>query len=251
MPQRRRRVRSARTYTIAYLLSLQPKGLRKHDHYATMKMHFNASARLKALRIGRRCYSLLNRGRIAPHNLHHFYRTYRLPANPFFPLFFTIKRDYLAERERIKEERHRYIVSKMRGLPDPIRTTIKYLGYLERHYNAAGQSPLWQQHLFPGSKRKADEYCRNDTAGWLALFRKHIVLLTRRYSRLTGLLANRVLASFVLELRPNLIPPGRPSHNDISRSYRRLSLIHHPDRGGDPAMFIEIKKARDALAGSN
>jgi len=212
-----------------------------------MISHFNASERLKTLRVNRRCYSLLNHARIAPHNLHHFYRTYRLPANSFFPLFFTIKRSYLGERERIREERHRYILARIRSLPEPTLTTVRYLGYLERHYNSADRSPVWQKHFFPTSKKKADTYGSYDVAAWLALFRRHLALLTRRYPGVTDVVADRILASFLLELTPDSIPPARPSRRDISCNYRRLSLIHHPDRGGDARMFIKIKQARDAL----
>jgi hypothetical protein len=245
--RRRRRSRSARTYSIGYLLSRQPKGLRKHEHYSAMMAHYYASERLQRLRMSRRCYTLLNNARIRPRNLHHFYRTYRLPSNPFFPLFFSIKRDYLAERERIREERRRYIRDSVRALPPPILTFIKYLGYLERYYNAAGLSPVWQKELFPTSKKQADAYQRYTTGDWLRLFREHLSSLEQRYRGLSEIVADRVFACIVLELTPELIPPARPDQALINRSYRRLSLLHHPDRGGDPRMFIQIKRARDVL----
>lgn len=213
-----------------------------------MMTHYHASERLQRIRISRRCYTLLNHARIQPHNLHHFYRTYRLPENPFFPLFFTIKRSYLADRLRIKEERRRYILAAMRALPPPILTTIKYLGYLERYYNAAGRSPVWQDHLFPTSKKRADAYSRYATTDWLTLFREHLSLLEHRYRTLNEVVTERVFACIVLELTPELIPPSRPPRTRISRNYRRLSMLHHPDRGGDSAMFIAIKQARDLLA---
>eukprot|EP00953_Heterococcus_sp_UTEX-ZZ885_P022074 12257-Heterococcus_DN1.PRE.3 len=33
----------------------------------------------------------------------------------------------------------------------------------------------------------------------------------------------------------------------IDSSYRRLSLQHHPDRGGDPSLFRALKKAHETL----
>lgn len=209
--------------------------------------YYRASARLQHLVLNRRCYSLLDKAKIDPHSLYHFYRTYRLPADPFFPLFFTVKRSYLAQRERLKEERHAYIMNAMRSLPEPVLRNIKYLGYLERGYNSAGRSPIWQRDLFPASKKKADEYMRFSDSQWLALFRSHLSMLAARYGGLPEAIADRVYACFVLGITPELIPPSRPTPQEVSRSYRRLSLLHHPDRGGNSAMFIEIKRARDAL----
>ncbi len=246
--RRARRARSPRTYTISYLLSRQPKALQKRAGYETMLAHYNASVWLQRVRIDRRCYSLLNGAKIEAHNLHHFYRTYRLPADPFFPLFFSMKREYLQERARTREDRRLYILAALRSLPAPVLETIKYLGYIERHYNGAGSSPVWQKSLFPGSKKTADTYARYDTAAWLHLFREHLRLLVRRYRGFTEKEAERILACFVLELTPKQIPPPLPPAADVSRSYRRLSMLHHPDRGGNPDIFIEIKHARDALA---
>jgi hypothetical protein len=139
----------------------------------------------------------------------------------------------------------------MRTLPPEVRNQIKYLGYLERYYNAAGFSPVWQKHLFPGSKKKADAYTRMVPTEWQRLFRDHLALLVRRYPRLTRAIADRVLACFVLGMVPELIPPARPLPAEVARTYRRLSMLHHPDRGGDPALFISIKRARDVLAGAD
>lgn len=37
------------------------------------------------------------------------------------------------------------------------------------------------------------------------------------------------------------------SKEDIKASFRRLAMIHHPDRGGTAKKFIEVKKAYDTL----
>lgn len=251
--RRRRRTRSAPTYSIAHLLNRQPKTLRKDPNYATMMRHYFANERLQRIRVSRRCYTLLNNARIAPAYLHTFYRTYRLPADPFFPLFFAAKRRYLAERERIREERRRYILATMRTLAEPTLDMIRYLGHLERYYNAAGLSPVWQKNLFPASKKKADSYTRLDETTWLLVFRHHLALLEARYRSLSDVVAERVLAAWVLGLHdvldPGRLPPQRPHRDSVTRAYRRLSLLHHPDRGGNQAMFIEIKRARDVLVG--
>ena len=36
----------------------------------------------------------------------------------------------------------------------------------------------------------------------------------------------------------------------VRAAFRRLSLIHHPDQGGDPEVFKRILAARDSLLGS-
>jgi curved DNA-binding protein CbpA len=33
----------------------------------------------------------------------------------------------------------------------------------------------------------------------------------------------------------------------VTAAYRRLSMQHHPDRGGDATVFVELKAARDVL----
>jgi hypothetical protein len=208
---------------------------------------FLASDRLKRLRLPRRCWSLMNRATVAHENLKYFYRTYRLPADPFFPLFFAIKRDYLAHRARLAEERRRYIISALKALPPDLLGKIKYLGHLERHYNAAGASPVWQKHLFPGSKKQADAYARLDAAAWLERYRRHLSLLSERYPELTAAMTEFVFACFALELIPEGIPPRPPQKKDVIRSYRVLSMRYHPDRGGDPALFLEIARARETL----
>lgn len=248
--RRRRRSSGRRTYSIAYLLARQPKGLARRPGYAEMMRIYHASERLKAVRFSRRCYSLLHAAKIDPQDLYNFYRTYRLPESPFFPLFFAAKRSWLAERERVREARQAAIRERVRALPAPTLAMIRYLGYLERHYNAAGRSPLWQALIFPGSKKEADSLARLTTIEWLARFGRHLEAMVERYRGVPDDLAERVLALYLLELTPTEIPPPAPPADEIARTYRRLSLLHHPDRGGDPTMFIRIKRARDVLAES-
>ena len=37
------------------------------------------------------------------------------------------------------------------------------------------------------------------------------------------------------------------SRQEIKQAYTKYSLIHHPDRGGDPKLFIAVTEARDRL----
>ena len=34
---------------------------------------------------------------------------------------------------------------------------------------------------------------------------------------------------------------------EVKKAYRKLSMLHHPDRGGDPIKFMKITKAHQAL----
>lgn len=38
---------------------------------------------------------------------------------------------------------------------------------------------------------------------------------------------------------------------EIKQAYRRKSMEHHPDRGGDPQYFNKIKQAFDVLSDTN
>lgn len=213
--------------------------------------YYQASETLQALRFSRRCYSLLHHARIAPENLQHFHRSYRVPKSPFFPLFLAIKRDYLETQARRQEERRQYILSGMRALPPPILRFVKYLGYMEEHYNRGARHPLWQEHLFPGSKKRLREYQRYSELEWLRGFRGHLSRLSERYPGLHREFGERILACYLLdcipaELPPRL-PPVWPDPATVQAQYRRLSKRHHPDRGGDGALFVELKRARDLL----
>jgi hypothetical protein len=256
---RRRKKRSRKTYSIAYLLAHQPKTLQKHPYYQDMMHHYHSSEQLRRVRFSRRCYSLLQHAKISPENLTHFYRTYRLPRDPFFPLFFSIKRAYLQDRQRKREERTAYIVGRMRRLPAPVLEFIKLLAQVEQKgCNRAGYYPVWSEELFPHTKKRVREYERFETSDWLELFRSHMRLLDERYTAFSRQTGEQLIACFLLELLPETADSygtGRsmgemlrlPGPDQIKRSYRRLSKLHHPDSGGDAEYFVELKQARDLL----
>jgi hypothetical protein len=218
-----------------------------------MMSYYADSSKLQNLRFSRRCYSLLQHAKIAPENLHHFYRTYRLPKDPFFPLFFKIKREYLLEQQRKQEERIRYIAARMRSLPEPTLEFVKFLARFEQRCNRSGRYPVWNQQLFPKSKKRAREYLEFDLAAWLSFFRGYLECLGERYRRIDEHTREMLLACFVLQCLPEeAAGDGRevwPDGERVRRQYRRLSLEHHPDRGGSGELFVELKRARDLLIG--
>ena len=140
---RRRRSPGSRRYSLADLLAKQPKSLQKHDYYQSLLAHYYSSERLKGLRVSQRCYTLLHTCRIRPEHLKEFYRTYRLPRDPFFPLFFRIKRDYLEQRRRQEEARRTYIHAQVRRLPAPILSSIyPWDGLCSLSFARSSKAPL-------------------------------------------------------------------------------------------------------------
>ncbi|ORC32751.1 hypothetical protein B4O97_15770 [Marispirochaeta aestuarii] len=245
--RRKRRV-SPKSYSLARLLSKQPKSLARHPLYPRMFQFYRLSTSLKSLRFSRRCYSLLDRAVIAPEHLGNFYKTYRLPKDPFFPLFFAIKRDYLNHRKDLKRRRESYILARVRELDPQILRFIRYLGKLEQKLNAAGKTPVWEKTVYPGSKKRADEYLRCSLDQWIQIFRSFGDGLQKRYPRKAGIADwERVFAAFILECPPGEDSAHYPDEALVRRQYRKLSKLYHPDSGGNPEHFRLIKQARDIL----
>ena len=46
----------------------------------------------------------------------------------------------------------------------------------------------------------------------------------------------------ILEVTPSA------TTGEIKEAYRRKSMEHHPDRGGNPVLFDQVKKAHDVLS---
>ncbi|MFP4378631.1 MAG: hypothetical protein ACLFP4_16440, partial [Spirochaetales bacterium] len=178
---------------------------------------YRLSSLLRVVRIPRKCYTLLNEARVPPENLAEFYRVYRLPKNAFFPLFLTIKRDYFAAREAQAEARRISIRDTIRSLDPPVLALFRYLGYLERHYNRHGESPLWQTELFPSTKKRAGELAKASRAEWIRIFREHLLLIQHAHRALNDVLVQRILALYVLEFPLEVFPPQRPSLTEIKR----------------------------------
>ena len=239
--RRKRRV-SPKSYSLARLLSKQPKSLARHPLYPRMFQFYRLSTSLKSLRFSRRCYSLLDRAVIAPEHLGNFYK------DPFFPLFFAIKRDYLNHRKDLKRRRESYILARVRELDPQILRFIRYLGKLEQKLNAAGKTPVWEKTVYPGSKKRADEYLRCSLDQWIQIFRSFGDGLQRRYPRKAGIADwERVFAAFILECPPGEDSAHYPDEALVRRQYRKLSKLYHPDSGGNPEHFRLIKQARDIL----
>ena len=247
---RRRRTSSGRTsryYSLDELLSRQPKSIRTDPRYRQLSACFYTSELLPRLRISRRCYRLLDKAIVDPENLVHFYKTYRLPKDPFFPLFFCIKRDYLAERERKREEREAYILKRMKALPVHKIRFIRFLGEWEQEMNRKMDYPYWEKHLYPGTKKRVHEYEAFGPLEWDDFFRSYLAGLLTHYHYNPHPLADRAAACAFLELLPVAAPLTLPDKREVLSSYRRLCRIYHPDRGGSSEIFIRLKESKEIL----
>lgn len=243
----RTRARSPRTFSIPQLLERQPKTLRRHPLYPQILEYLRTDRQLRAVALSRNAYTKLQTALVSPSDIQEFYQRYALAPHPFYPLFLTAKREYLAERERIQNERRDYIRTHTRNLPAAVVTAIRYLGHLETHYNRRNEHPVWSAQLYPKSKKRVHQYERYATLDWIRTVREHLQALGTRYPALTSVIAERVLACFVLECLPAAVPPPRPGSRAVKERYRALCLHHHPDQGGDAQVFIELKVARDTL----
>lgn len=243
----RKRYKAAGSYTIKHLLLKQPKALQKHPGYSLMIGYYQLSPRLQRIRISRRCYSLLNKATVNPQNLKYFYRTYRLPHDPFFPLFFLIKRDYQKKQLLKKEARTDFIAAEMRQLPFNVLQFIKFLAVYEQNLNPKRDYPVWTTRLFPSTKKRVLEFSKFSLLEWISFFRHFFGYLEQRYRAHTPVLTDRLLACFILESLPAQSSPYLPDRAIVSSRYRRLSKLYHPDKGGNPEYFVQLKWARDIL----
>lgn len=242
-----RRRRTPRTYSLEYLLARQPKTLRRHPYYKRMMEYYELSPRLRNLRISRRAYSLLNRATVDPQNLRYFYRTYRLPKDPFFPLFFLIKRDYQKKQAQRKEERTAFIADKMRSLPEEVIGFVRSLAVYEQQLHRRNHYPVWSARIFPSTKKRAREYASFSILEWVSLLREYCDHLEERYPAHTSAYSDQLIACFILNCAPTAKPPFLPQLILVNQNYRRLSKLYHPDRGGNPEYFMKLKWARDTL----
>ena len=235
-----------RYYTLASLLDAQPRGLVRDSRHHLLWNHFMSSEKLQKLRISRRCYSLLNQARIKPENMKFFYRTYRLPTDPFFPLFLTVKKAWLEERQRWRDERDRAIMSGMQELPDHRRRTLRMLAELERIHHPSGANPVWDDFIFPKSKKRAGELAGFGEIEWQNLWSLFLSRLIERYGSFPESQGLRIEALLMLDF--NQLPDEkRPGKREVKNKFRILSRKYHPDRGGNATLFRRLKTARDLL----
>lgn len=243
---KRRRPAGRKIYSINYLLDIQPKALRKKEKWPLMLSYLSSDPKLLQLRFNRRCYSLLHNAVIRPEHLENFYRTYKLPKNPFFPLFFLLKREYIEERERKKREREEYIRKGLIELPDYVKALFTLTAYLEKEMNGSSGCPVYRRSFLPKSKKRMDDYKKYSHGDWIRFYDEYLGKLGTRYEKLPLKKVEYLDASLALQCLPD--PDYRPhQQEEVVSQYRKLSKEYHPDRGGDPSLFIKLKWAKEIL----
>ena len=233
---------------LARLLDAQPRGLVRDPRHRLLWDHFLASETLQRLRISPRCYRILNEATIEPEHLADFYTTYRLPDHPFFPLFLAVKAEWLEQRRRWREKRDAEIFARVKQLPDHRRRSLRLLAEYERMHHPNADNPIWDNRLFPQSKKRAEEFMGYGETEWFGEWCRHLERLANRYRDIPALFDGfgnptysfKVLAVLVLRCR-------EVTRREVTRNFRFLSKEFHPDYGGSPESFRRLKTARDVL----
>jgi hypothetical protein len=241
--------RSKAGIPLARLLGKQSPAFRRDPRFADLESMLAASARLRAVRLGRRACALLNESRLKVENLGDFVETYRLPPSPFFRLFLTMKREARARLDGLRRDRETRIADIAATFPREARGLIGYLAEAERLRNPA--APLWRAELGPGSLKRAREMAAFGLAEWISFFADYIERLRGAYRRISLVDADTLLACMILECLPDPATGRLPSKATLRTQFKRLSKSCHPDLGGDPKRFLLLSRARDALLGDD
>ena len=245
--------RKPKRYSIAYLLKRQTAGFKKHPRYPELIYRFSVSPVIKRLRITSRCYRILNNAMIPEKNLPSFYRTYRLPKDPFFSIFIAIKSEVLEKKRSRKKAKEDWIKNEMKNVPDYLRTSMGELREFEMKLNRAGKCPEWEKTFIPATKKRVCEMKRGDIDDWTEVFDAFLERIKDRYgrsipTRVNGVSGGKILLSLIVLGFPfSIAGMNIPAKNTINERYRRLSKKFHPDLGGDERHFVVLKQARDIL----
>ncbi len=211
-----------------------------------MMQHLRTSEKLPRLRVSRRCYLLLDRAVIRPEHLDNFYSTYRLPKDPFFPLFFSVKKEYLERREKLEKSRQEYINQRIKKLPDEIKRIFRQLAEYEMKLHRSGLYPVWKKHFMPRTKKLADEFLSFTLARWLHCFSVYLSELSKTYKKAAASRNERMIAAWLLD-----VPLEKVSADLVRKQYRILSKKCHPDQGGSEESFRLLAWAKEKLTGEN
>ena len=229
-------------YSLEELLEKQNNYCKNHELWPLLLQHYRANARLRTIRLRKNCYQVMSRGRVSESNVPHFIRTYKLPNDPFFSIYFQIKRAQIVYKKERAQERVKKIALLMRKLPPNINHFIIFLAHLEQIQNEA--YPLWKSFFFPRTIKQARELNQFTLPQWQAYFREYLDELFKKHAQLPFNNIDRLLSCMLLDCPPDVHLRRWPTNEEIKEAFRALSKLHHPDAGGDPEYFKAISEAR-------
>ena len=234
-----------KTRTIADLLAAESATVKKTAVFRNLVLTFDSDTRLARVRLNGLAWRLLHDPRLKPEYLANFYRTYRIPAHPFFPLYLSMKWAQVRDRKRRVESRTARIDAIRAGYPPGISEMFEYLRKTECRF--ARSTPVWNAVFSVRTLKKAGELSRFTLADWLAFFSGGIEILSRTYPVPLFRKGEVLGAMMILGCLP---PPGSarlPDEAAVRKGFRRASGAFHPDKGGTAEDFILVKRAMDAL----
>ncbi len=232
--------------SIHALLEAQPAGVRKHHDFKKLENILKASPPLQRVVLDPNSWRLLNVSHLEPRYLDNFMHTYHLPERSFFELFLTIKQQYRSDLDLKIIVRRRRVEASTRKYPPRVLTAFSFLARLEATRNT--KIPVWRKSLFPGTLKRAAELAEFTNDQWKALFSSHLDALEVFYRRIILPEKRTFFYYLILECFPDPVTGEIPSPNRIKESFRKRSRECHPDKGGNPDLFRELRDAYESLS---
>ena len=231
---------------ILELIKSQPKGLKKMANFIKIVDIYNSSTYLKTLKLSKKAFNLLNKGRVNIDNLDKFYKIFKIKNHIFFIEFISLKNSYISKRKSIKKEKEKYIYQNMISLPKEIKDIIKELAKIELNYAKRDKKrSFWQKTLYPTTKKGVNDFLKFNNIDWFIHFDNFISKVQKKYSVDFGNRSiKKRIALFVLGIYKTKV-----TVSDI-KEFRRLAMVHHPDRGGDAKSFKILQQSKELLIGN-
>jgi hypothetical protein len=232
--------------SIHALLKAQPAGVRKHHDFKKLENILKASPALQRVILDTNSWHLLKVTSLEPRYLDNFMHTYHLPERAFFELFLNIKQQYRSDLDLKIIVRRRRVEALTKNYPSRVLSAFSYLARLEASRNT--KIPVWRKKLFPGTLKRAEELTEFSNDQWKALFSSHLDELEVFYLRILLPEKQTFFYYLILECFPDPASGKAPSPNRMKESFRKHIREYHPDQGGDPDLFLELKAAYESLS---
>ena len=232
--------------SIHTLLEAQPAGVRKHRDFKKLENILKASPPLQRSVLNSNSWRLLNVPHLEPMYLDNFMHTYHLPERSFFELFLAIKQLYRSDLDLKIIFRRRRVEVLTKKYPSRVLTAFTYLARLEATRNT--KIPVWRKSLFPGTLKRAEGLTEFTNDQWKVLFTRHLDDLEVFYRRIMLPEKRTFFYYLILECFPDPATGEIPSSNRIKESFRKRSRECHPDKGGNPDLFRELRDAYESLS---